>query len=591
MIGKSMWQGLQSLESLLITSKQSLLVRYLNNWPKKRFLALKMGCSTSKLDLIQKQGLSTAPAAPEDYVEDVVCKVDDIKDNELKTFDLDEGKVLLVKQNGKISALGTKCTHYGAPLVSSALGDGRVRCQWHGACFNIATGDIEDFPGQDSLPCYKVTIDSDNVRVRALRSELKANKRVKVMAKRDAGATDHVVVVGGGPSGGTCVEVLRQEGFKGKITLVCRENYLPYDRVKVSKAMDFDIKKGQFREEAFYQQYDIEVLRGVEATSVDTEVKTVTLSTGNTLHYDKLFVATGCRPRKLEIPGADLKDVIVLRDYAHAEYTLSVLSEDKELVVVGGSFIAMEAANFCKGKVKKVTVVLRGELPFQPLLGPEIGKAFLDLFEQKGVHFVKNNSLSRVTDDGNGKVVGVELCDGTTLKADLVIMGVGSTYNTDFLKNSGVSMRPDGTVETDERLRTNVPEVYVGGDIAYAPVWSHGGKKSAIGHFPLAHYHGKVAAMNILGKETQLRTVPFFWTMLFGKSVRYCGHGKYDEIILHGSVENFKFVAFYLENGEVVATSSCGMDPIVSQFGERLARGEKLLKDHLQGDALAWAKQ
>lgn len=83
----------------------------------------------------------------DDYVEGVVCKEDDLKENEMKTFELDEGKVLLVKQNGKISAIGTKCTHYGAPLVNGALGNGRVRCQWHGACFNILTGDIEDFPG------------------------------------------------------------------------------------------------------------------------------------------------------------------------------------------------------------------------------------------------------------------------------------------------------------------------------------------------------------------------------------------------------------------------------------------------------------
>lgn len=93
------------------------------------------------------------------YVEAVVCKADELKDNEMKVFDIgEEGKVLVVKQKGEFSALGTKCTHYGAPLVSGALGDGRVRCQWHGACFNIKTGDIEDFPGFDSLPCYNVTV-------------------------------------------------------------------------------------------------------------------------------------------------------------------------------------------------------------------------------------------------------------------------------------------------------------------------------------------------------------------------------------------------------------------------------------------------
>lgn len=99
-------------------------------------------------------------------------------------------------------------------------------------------------------------------------------------------------------------------------------------------------------------------------------------------------------------------------------------------------------------------------------------------------------------------------------------MGIGSTYATDFIKNSGVEMRPDGTIETDEYLQTNVPEVFVGGDIAYAPVWSHNNQKSAIGHFPLAHYHGKIAALNILGRKTALKAVPYFWTMLFGNGLR-----------------------------------------------------------------------
>lgn len=93
-----------------------------------------------------------------DYIEGVVCREDELKDNEMKTLPLGEsgGRVLLIKQKGQIHAIGTKCTHYGAPLETGALGDGRVKCPWHGACFNIKNGDIEDFPGLDSLPCYKV---------------------------------------------------------------------------------------------------------------------------------------------------------------------------------------------------------------------------------------------------------------------------------------------------------------------------------------------------------------------------------------------------------------------------------------------------
>lgn len=107
------------------------------------------------LSLVCAPGLSTDQ---QDYVEGVVCKQEDINENEMKLLPLgdDGGKILLVKQKGQLHAIGTKCTHYGALLHTGALGEGRVRCPWHGACFNIKTGDIEDYPGLDSLPCYKV---------------------------------------------------------------------------------------------------------------------------------------------------------------------------------------------------------------------------------------------------------------------------------------------------------------------------------------------------------------------------------------------------------------------------------------------------
>ncbi|KAJ8935806.1 hypothetical protein NQ318_023359 [Aromia moschata] len=139
-----------------------------------------------------------------------------------------------------------------------------------------------------------------------------------------------------------------------------------------------------------------------------------------------------------------------------------------------------------------------------------------------------------------------------TLKADLVIMGVGSTYYTDFLKNSGIDMREDGTIETNEYLQTNISNVYVGGDMAYAPVWSHDNKKAAIGHYQLAHYHGKMAALNMLGKRKAMEAVPYFWTMLLGKGISggsavFVDHATAatDDIIYAGNVDELKFVAFY----------------------------------------------
>lgn len=143
-----------------------------------------------------------------DYIEKIVCDENDIGENEMKQYEIDdESKVLVVKQNGVISAIGTKCSHYGALLSTGALSEGRVRCPWHGACFNILNGDIEDFPGQDSIPCYKVNVEQGKVRVRAKRSDLKANKRLKDMVKRDPSNEKCFVVIGGGPSSGNFLKI------------------------------------------------------------------------------------------------------------------------------------------------------------------------------------------------------------------------------------------------------------------------------------------------------------------------------------------------------------------------------------------------
>lgn len=411
------------------------------------------------------------------------------------------------------------------------------------------------------------------------------------MAKYDARDSQSIVVIGGGPSGATAVETLRQQGFTGRVTLVCKEDCLPYDRVKVSKVMDFDIKKAEFRTAEFYAENGIEVLRGIEATGVDTTAKTVALSNGNKIPYDRLYVATGLRANKLNIPGAELKNVCVLRDYAHSVHTNGQLGLDKEIVVLGASFVALEAANYCLNKVKKVTVVIRDIVPFRALLGTEIGEAFMNLFIEKGINFVVKSGLKRVLGDDDGNVTGAELNDGTILKADLVIMGVGSSCYTEFIKDTGIKMMDDGSIDVDEYLESSIPGIYAGGDIAHAPVWSYDNRKATIGHYPLAQYHGRIAALNMLNKKTPLKAVPYFWTMLFGKGVRYAGHGKYDDILYYGSVKDLKFLAFYLQNDRVIGMSSCNMDPYVSKFAENLAEGKKLFRKDLEGgDMLAWAK-
>lgn len=527
-----------------------------------------------------------------DFIEKIVCDEHDIGENEMKQYEIDENsKILLIKQNGVLSAIGTKCSHYGALLSTGALSEGRIRCPWHGACFNIQTGDIEDFPGLDSIPCYKVNVEQGKVRVRAKRSDLEANKRVKDMVKRDPSNDETFVVIGGGPSGGICVETLRQEGFMGRIVLIGKENWLPYDRIKLSKAMDVDIRKIEYRSMNFYEEYGIEAMVGVEATNVNTNQKMVSLSNGYVIKYDKLYIATGSKALKPNIPNADLKNVLTVREFTDSAFINSILTPDKHVVCLGLSFIGLESASYLVKKVAKVTVVGRDTIPLRHSFGPEVGERVMRMFEAEGVEFRMQNGIKRCVET-NGVLTAVELNDGTELKCDICIMGTGSSYYTDFLKDSEVHVNEDGSIDTNVFLQTNIPDIYVGGDIANAPVYSIGNNLATIGHYSLAQYHGHIAGKNMAGNETALKAVPYFWTVLFGKSFRYSGYGSPHETRIIGSLDELKFVAVYFDKDDkVCGMASCQRDPIVSQFAELQSQGKSLTKKDLEIDEpFTWTK-
>ncbi|XP_022112476.1 apoptosis-inducing factor 3 isoform X1 [Pieris rapae] len=548
-------------------------------------------CSSSKND--SRHGTISRTDSQVEYVEAIVCQSTDLKENEMKVFDIAEhGKVLLVKQNGEFSAVGPKCTHYGAPLNTGALGDGRVRCPWHGACFNLKTGDIEDFPGFDSLPCHQVTVtDKGDVKVRAKLADLKSNKRVKDIGIASPCDSTTVVVVGGGPSGATCVETLRSEGFKGRIILVCKEKYLPYDRIKVSKiGTATDIEKLQARNQQYYEEANIEVLKGVEATKVNTEERIVELSNGNKLTYSALYLATGSKPRVPIIPGIELSNIFTVRNFDDAMNILNQLGSDKEkdVVVLGLSFIGLEVASSCVSKAKSMTVIGKDTAPLGQIFGIDIGKSLQTLFENNNVKFHFQTTVVKCNGE-NGVLKSVELENGEILPADMLVLGIGTTYYTDFIKDSGINLLPNGAVIVNDKLETNIKNVYAGGDIAHAPVFANNNDQMSIGHIGLSQYHGLVAAKNILKRETPLHTVPYFWTMLFGKSIRYAGCGRPVSSLVDGNVAELKFVIFFFDKSDkVISVASCMRDPVVSQFAELLHQGKSIYKKDLESDLFAW---
>ncbi|XP_040194314.1 apoptosis-inducing factor 3-like isoform X1 [Rana temporaria] len=509
-----------------------------------------------------------------------LCKESEMKDGEMREFVIEERSILLVKSNGTFSAVGNKCSHYGAPLSKGFLAGDRLRCPWHGACFNVKTGDIEEYPGLDSLPCYKVTLENGSVHIAINKKTLENAKRVKAMCRHTASNRSTVAIIGAGPAALVCAETLRQEGYSGKIVMVTRERHLPYDRPKLSKAMNAKAEDLYLRPVEFYSQHDIEVWTEKEAVSVNTDEARVKFRDGSFLQYSQLLIATGSRPRELQYPGSSLKNVFYLRSPEDAT-AVSKEATGKNVVIMGSSFIGMEVAAFLSDKANSVSVIGKSSVPFQAVLGNQIGTLAMKLLQEHGVNFYMRTEARELHGE-NGQVKEVRLRNGTVLPADVVLAGIGVVPVTNFLKGSRIAVDSRGAVYVDQFMRTSVPDVFAAGDVVSFPLPMMEGHRANIGHWQMAHSHGRIAALNMLNKHIPVNSVPFFWTSLLGKSIRYAGFGEgYTEIILKGALEEMKFLAFYLKDDIVVAVSSMNFDPTVSQVAEAILSGRRITKNEV----------
>ncbi|KAJ3128642.1 hypothetical protein HK098_003849 [Nowakowskiella sp. JEL0407] len=476
-------------------------------------------------------------------------------------------------------------------------------CPWHGACFSVKTGDIEDAPSVDGLLSFKVVTKGDKLFIEVTESELKAGRKKPLVCKRVPEEKEEVVVIlGGGAAGMIAAETLRQvsklsstifffltdcyftqKNFTGRIVLITREPHLPIDRPKLSKSLKIDASKILLRDQAHFTELNIEFHVSTEASMVDAATKKVTLSNGTVLDFTYLIIATGADPRKLSIPNANLSNIHVLRTVSDAneiESSLSSLSGTKPRVaIVGSSFVGMETAAVL-AKTSAVTVIGMEKTPFERVLGPQVGSAFQKLFESNGVVLKMNAVVEKYVPSGSNPnaVGGVVLKSGEQIDADVVVIGAGVIPKTDYLGGSGVLLDRDGGITVQSSLNLKeFPYVYVAGDIARFP-YHLTGSLVRIEHWNVAENQGRLIASNIASKSLEpFKSIPYFWTMFFGKSVRYAGHANtFDEVIIQGSLDldTLGFVAFYCLEGKVLAVASLAKDPVVSHASELLRLGK-----------------
>ncbi|KAG8597980.1 hypothetical protein GDO81_002449 [Engystomops pustulosus] len=549
---------------------------------------------------------------PKDMVEASVCHVKDLENGQMREVDLGCGKALLIKQNGEYYAMGHKCPHYGAPLVKGVLSRGRVRCPWHGACFNIVTGDIEDFPGLDGLPKFQVKIEKERVYIRASKQALQSQRRTKVMAKCIAlsnysTAITNMLIIGAGPAGLVCAETLRQEGFSDRIVICTSEKYLPYDRSKLSKSMDSQAEQILLRSKEFFHTYDIEVLTESQVVNVDTKSKMVVFKDGFRMEYNKLLIATGSTPKTLTCKGKELDNVFTIRTPEDANRVVK-LATSRNAVIVGASFLGMEVAAYLCEKAHSVSVVELENIPFKKFFGEKVGLAIMKLFESNRVKFYMQTEVSELREQ-EGKLKEVVLKSGKVLRADVCVIGIGASPTTGFLKQSGVTIDSKGYIPVNKMMQTNVPSVFAAGDVVTFPLTFRNNKKVNVPHWQMAHMQGRIAALNMLAQGTEINTIPYLWTAMFGKSIRYAGNGEgFDDVIIQGDIEELKFVAFYTRravrslypnskmtslvdqwrNDEVIAVASMNYDPIVSKVAEVMASGKAIRKRDVETGDISW---
>ncbi len=404
-------------------------------------------------------------------------------------------------------------------------------------------------------------------------------------------SAESVVIVGGGSATVGAVEGLREEGFKGAITVICKEGYLPIDRTKLSKALISDPEKVRLRDQTWFDEAGISTV-GDEVTEVDFLTKQVRTKSGKDFPYTKLIIATGGTPKKLPMEGMkELGNIFVLRTIHHVKDILGAIGDKgKKIVIIGSSFIGMEVAN-ATGKDNTVTVVGMEKVPLERVMGEKIGWIFQKQLEENGVKFRMSAGVEKAVPSAtdSSKVGAVILKSGEKLEADLVILGVGVAPATTFLsENKSVKLEADKSLLVDDNFAvTGLDSVYALGDIATYPYHGPGGNGNPvrIEHWDVAMNAGRAAASHIVNKNAKPKPfIPIFWSAL-GAQLRYCGNSStgFDDVVIQGEPDNYKFAAYYTKGDEVVAVASMQTDPVMAQASELMRRGAMPGKKQLQG--------
>lgn len=473
-------------------------------------------------------------------------QLDTLQENKPLLGRVDNEAVMLVRSQGEVFAVSTSCTHYGGPLESGLVEGQRVHCPWHHACFELRSG-IAAGPALSPLQCYEVQTLGSLVRVWRKREP-------SIVAPPLAPSS--VVIVGAGAAGTACAENLRRLGYEGSITLVGDEMAGPVDRPMLSKdylagaTSQANVLLGDLEH---YRARGIELVLGDAARSVDPAGHEVQLESGRRCGYGALLLATGSSPRRLDIAGASAPHVLSLRTLADARAISERARAGARVVIIGSSFIGLEAAAALRTRDLHVDVVSSDPLPLGRVLGDTLGRYLRRLHERQGVRFHLGRRPTRIG------AAHVQLDDGSSVPADFVVLGIGVSPRSK-LAQATARLDPAGGVIVDEQLRTAHSDVYAAGDIASYPD-ARSTERVRIEHWAMAVRQGQAVARSMLGQGTAFQDVPFFWSAHYDVTLGYVGHAAHwDRLIERGDPEEGLYMCGYERDGQVRAVVSLGDD-------------------------------
>jgi 3-phenylpropionate/trans-cinnamate dioxygenase ferredoxin reductase subunit len=361
------------------------------------------------------------------------------------------------------------------------------------------------------------------------------------------------VILGGGMVAGYAAKQFVELGLKpGELAIISADTAVPYERPPLSKGFlaGKDTEDAiRINSENFYREHRVEIKLGCEASSVDTSRKRLLLKTGGEVGFEKLIIATGARPRTLNVPGAGLGNVHYLRSLDDSKSVRRSAENVKQAAVIGGGFIGMEVAAVLAQKGIEVTMVLNEDRIWKRFFSPQMSAFLESYYADRGVRLVKSATVKQLR--GNGIVSSVALADGQSVPCQMVVAGIGVTPLTEVLATSGLEVQ-DG-VMVNEYLRTRHADIYAAGDVAsYQDVIF--GKRRRVEHWDNAVSQGQYCARALMGDQTPFRHVPYFFSDVFDLSYEYWGDAAgADELIHRGDLASKSFSVWWLQQQRVVA--------------------------------------